>query len=229
MSGVTNQEEDKKPTDQSAHINLKVKGQVFSSSKPYEDHFLFFPFFFFVCVFSWAGYDFKLVRSISYVLLCNGLCGICMLFVLDRSSDFGFCLFSVENLLEFWLLYDGVFLSFKFDGILIGWTIRCMFSCEWSIGKLLHETLNLDYNLTQYSKGLPMGQITGLLLCMLLCIQWDCKRFKLGFFQSTFSISWVLVELTVFALHMVSSLLILFWGEGKCSNGLFYLALPGPL
>jgi uncharacterized membrane protein len=28
MSGVTNQEEDKKPTDQSAHINLKVKGQV---------------------------------------------------------------------------------------------------------------------------------------------------------------------------------------------------------
>ncbi|KAF3943126.1 hypothetical protein CMV_030279 [Castanea mollissima] len=27
MSGVTNQEEDKKPTDQSAHINLKVKGQ----------------------------------------------------------------------------------------------------------------------------------------------------------------------------------------------------------
>ncbi|KAK2987029.1 hypothetical protein RJ640_004755 [Escallonia rubra] len=26
MSGVTNQEEDKKPTDQ-AHINLKVKGQ----------------------------------------------------------------------------------------------------------------------------------------------------------------------------------------------------------
>lgn len=27
MSGVTNQEEDKKPTDQ-AHINLKVKGQV---------------------------------------------------------------------------------------------------------------------------------------------------------------------------------------------------------
>lgn len=29
MSGVTNQEEDKKPTDQSAHINLKVKGQVY--------------------------------------------------------------------------------------------------------------------------------------------------------------------------------------------------------
>ena len=30
MSGVTNsqQEEDKKPNDQSAHINLKVKGQV---------------------------------------------------------------------------------------------------------------------------------------------------------------------------------------------------------
>lgn len=28
MSGVTNQEEDKKPTDQAAHINLKVKGQV---------------------------------------------------------------------------------------------------------------------------------------------------------------------------------------------------------
>ncbi|CAL5390398.1 unnamed protein product [Camellia sinensis] len=27
MSGVTNQEEDNKPTDQSAHINLKVKGQ----------------------------------------------------------------------------------------------------------------------------------------------------------------------------------------------------------
>ncbi|CAN6694758.1 unnamed protein product [Malus baccata var. baccata] len=27
MSGVTNQEEDKKPTDQAAHINLKVKGQ----------------------------------------------------------------------------------------------------------------------------------------------------------------------------------------------------------
>ncbi|KAK4804227.1 hypothetical protein SAY86_004044 [Trapa natans] len=27
MSGVTNQEEDKKPGDQSAHINLKVKGQ----------------------------------------------------------------------------------------------------------------------------------------------------------------------------------------------------------
>lgn len=28
MSGVTNQEEDKKPADQTAHINLKVKGQV---------------------------------------------------------------------------------------------------------------------------------------------------------------------------------------------------------
>ncbi|KAG4112081.1 hypothetical protein ERO13_D13G141600v2 [Gossypium hirsutum] len=27
MSGVTNQEEDKKPADQTAHINLKVKGQ----------------------------------------------------------------------------------------------------------------------------------------------------------------------------------------------------------
>ena len=38
MSGVTNQEEDKKPTDQSAHINLKVKGQVSLS--------LFFIFFF---------------------------------------------------------------------------------------------------------------------------------------------------------------------------------------
>lgn len=56
-----------------------------------------------------------------------------------------------------------------------------------------------------------------------------CKLFKLGFFESTFSISSVLVELTVFALHMVSSLLILYWGEGKCSNALFYLALPGPL
>ncbi|KAK9268722.1 hypothetical protein L1049_000483 [Liquidambar formosana] len=32
MSGVTNQEEDKKPTDQAAHINLKVKGQVSSLS-----------------------------------------------------------------------------------------------------------------------------------------------------------------------------------------------------
>lgn len=30
MSGVTNQEEDRKPAaDQSGHINLKVKGQVF--------------------------------------------------------------------------------------------------------------------------------------------------------------------------------------------------------
>ncbi|MFQ6641940.1 hypothetical protein Gotur_014980 [Gossypium turneri] len=28
MTGVTNQEEDKKPADQTAHINLKVKGQV---------------------------------------------------------------------------------------------------------------------------------------------------------------------------------------------------------
>lgn len=28
MSGVTNQEEDKKPADQTAHINLKVKSQV---------------------------------------------------------------------------------------------------------------------------------------------------------------------------------------------------------
>ncbi|CAN1339960.1 Small ubiquitin-related modifier 2 [Linum perenne] len=27
MSGVVNQEEDKKPADQGAHINLKVKGQ----------------------------------------------------------------------------------------------------------------------------------------------------------------------------------------------------------
>ncbi|CAI0379378.1 unnamed protein product [Linum tenue] len=27
MSGVTNQEEDKKPADGAAHINLKVKGQ----------------------------------------------------------------------------------------------------------------------------------------------------------------------------------------------------------
>lgn len=28
--------------------------------------------------------------------------------------------FSVENLLEFWVLYDGFFLICKFDGILIG-------------------------------------------------------------------------------------------------------------
>uniref|UniRef100_A0A7N0TYP4 Small ubiquitin-related modifier n=1 Tax=Kalanchoe fedtschenkoi TaxID=63787 RepID=A0A7N0TYP4_KALFE len=29
MSGVTNQEEDKKPAQEGVHINLKVKGQVF--------------------------------------------------------------------------------------------------------------------------------------------------------------------------------------------------------
>ena len=45
MSGVTNQEEDKKPTDQSAHINLKVKGQVSLSLSIFHFSVSFFFFF----------------------------------------------------------------------------------------------------------------------------------------------------------------------------------------
>ncbi|KAH7546779.1 hypothetical protein FEM48_Zijuj01G0237500 [Ziziphus jujuba var. spinosa] len=37
MSGVTNQEEDKKPSDQAAHINLKVKGQLKKLMNAYCD------------------------------------------------------------------------------------------------------------------------------------------------------------------------------------------------
>ena len=57
MSGVTNQEEDKKPTDQSAHINLKVKGQVSLSL-----------YFSFLCVFFFFFWKLGIIATYYGVL-----------------------------------------------------------------------------------------------------------------------------------------------------------------
>ena len=82
MSGVTNQEEDKKPTDQSAHINLKVKGQV---SLSLYFSFLCVFFFFFLKLGIIAIYYGVLDLYVTFIIIIFLVYRVCHLWNLKRA------------------------------------------------------------------------------------------------------------------------------------------------